>query len=359
MNRQTLTRLLGLAVITVVGGSYIAFEAVGVHVLSPPYRVTVHLQAAGGIYPEAAVTYRGADVGRVRALHLHPDGVSVVVAINHGVRIPATATASVKEMTAAAEQYLDLVPPDDKPPYLRNGSVIGVERTTVPVSVGQLLNTVNTLVDGLNAGDLNTVSTALAQGLRGAGPDLRTIISDSHALVQALQDAAPATAQTITAGATVLQTAQATSQDFAAFTTDLDAISRQLVRSNGDLVKLMTNGDAATAELSPLISATAAPTDDLVANAATVTQIAFADNPAVRAMFQVLPVLAQNIAATSANGQIRFQLLFNDRNTVCPYTNQMAEPTALVATADLTRNCATSAPDLLQRGAATAPSPQG
>jgi hypothetical protein len=50
-------------------------------------------------------------------------------------------------------------------------------------------------------------------------------------------------------------------------------------------------------------------------------------------------------------------LTFNYRNTVCPYTSTMAEPTTLVALADLTRNCATQAPDLLQRGADKAPVP--
>ena len=353
------TRLLALLVITALGVYYIAFDVLSVHVLTQPYQVRVDLASAGGVYTDAAVTYRGVEVGKVGALHLHPNEVVADLEINHGIKIPANVTARVKELTAAAEQYMDLVPANADPPYLTAGSVIPMSRTSVPVSVGQLLDTVNALVESLHASDLNTISSSLAQGLQNAGPDLRSIITDSQTLLAALQQAVPGTVQAITAGNTVLQAAKNINADFATFTANLDLLSQQLSTSNSDLVQLLGNGAAASASLVQLLDSTAAATQGFIDGLSTVTGTAYQNNGAVQAMFQVLPVFANDIAATSTGGQIRFQLLFNDRNTVCPYTTQMLEPTTLVATADLTRSCTISAPDLLQRGASAAPPPAG
>lgn len=357
MSRSVLSRLIALLVVTAAGFYYIAFDAVGIKIGAQPYTVHVMLPAAGGIYQDASVTYRGVSVGKVSGVHLQPGGVTVDLAINHGVKIPANARASVRELTAAAEQYMDLVPPNTDPPYLQAGSVIPENRTSIPTSVGTLLNTVNALVNSLHASDLNTLSKALAEGLQGAGADLRSLIVDGKTLLQALQSAVPGTIQLIDAGHTVLSTFNDTSGEFAQFSANLNLLSQQVANSNSDLIALLNNGATASDTLSQFLTATSSSAATLINKLALVTNVTFQREPAFRALFQVLPLFATNVASTTSNGQIRFELTFNYRNTVCPYTSTMAEPTTLVALADLTRNCATQAPDLLQRGADKAPAP--
>lgn len=357
MNRSVLSRIIALLVITVAGAYYIAFDAVGVKIGAQPYTVHVHLRAAGGIYQDASVTYRGVSVGKVSGVHLQPNQVVVDLAINHGVQIPANATASVRELTAAAEQYMDLVPPNTDPPFLHNNSTITQDRTSIPISVGELLNTVNALVNSLHASDLNTLSKAFAQGLQGAGADLRSLIVDGKALLTALQSAVPGTIQLIDAGHSVLSTFNDTSTEFAQFSANLNVLSRQVAQSNNDLILLLQHGAAASDTLTRFLTNNSTSTVGLLKNLANVSNVTFQREPAFRALFQVLPVFATNVASTTTNGQIRFELTFNYRNTVCPYTTTMAEPTTLVALADLTRNCAVQAPDLLQRGADKAPAP--
>lgn len=354
-----MARMIALAVVVVAGLYYILFDAIGITVFSQPYRVSVIMPAAGGIYSQAYVTYRGVEVGRVSSLHLERNRVVVHLAIDHGVRIPASVDAHVKELTAAAEQYMDLVPTANHPPYLHAGSVIPESRTTVPVSIGHLLANLNSLVDSLHASDLNTVATALAQGLQNAGPDLRSMIIDSRELLQSLQQAEPSTVQLIDSGNTVLNTALNTSGDFSQYSQDLNLLSQQLVQSNSDLKALFNNGAAATSSISQLLSATTGATVGVVDGFSAATNVAYQRQPAVQTLFQVLPLFANDVAATASGGHVHFEILFNDKNTVCPYTSQMAEPTSLVATADLNRNCSTQAPDLLQRGADKAPAPPG
>jgi virulence factor Mce-like protein len=242
---------------------------------------------------------------------------------------------------------------------VHSGSIIPEDRTTVPVPVGTLLNTLNTLVGSLHASDLNTLSKALATGLQDAGGDLHSIIVDGNTLVTALQSAIPGTEQLIDAGNVDLSTFNGTSNEFLQFSANLNALSQQLAQSNSDLVAFLQNGSAAGQTLDQFLTQTADPTVSLINNLSSATSVAYARQPAIKALFQVLPLFAHDVAMVTTGGQIRFELTFNYKNTVCPYTSQMAEPTTLVALADLTRNCSNDAPDLLQRGADKAPPPQG
>jgi phospholipid/cholesterol/gamma-HCH transport system substrate-binding protein len=359
VTRGLLVRILVLIAVTLLGAWYIAFEAVGVVIINRPLTVRVDLPQAGGIYTNAYVTYRGVEVGKVTRLTLEPNMVVVSLAIRHGEKIPADSDASVRELTAAGEQYMDLVPRNTDPPYLTAGSVIPEDHTSIPVSVGQLLNTVDALVNSLPAGDLNTVTSALAQGLQGAGDDLRSIIVDGRTLLEALQSASTGTAQVIDAGNTVLNTFNATSNYFAQFSANLNSLSAQVAASNADLTKLLQNGSAGTAALERFLTANSASTASLLQNLATVTDVSFQRSPAFQALFEVLPLFATDIASTSSGGQLRFELNFNYSQPICSYTGILAQPNAVVPVAGLTGNCNTENPNLLQRGADKAPPPLG
>lgn len=360
MSRSILARLIALLVITVAGVYYIAFDAVSVHVINKPYHINVVLPSAGGIYPDAYVTYRGVEVGKVSSLQLEQNDVVAVLAINHGTRIPSDVTASVRELTAAAEQYMDLVPAGAHPPgqWLRAGSVIPEDRTSIPVTVGTLLNTLNSLVDSLSATDLNTLTSALATGLRDAGGDLHSIIVNGHTLVSALQSAIPGTASLINAGNTVLSTFNATSGDFAAFSSNLDALSAQVKASNAALVGLLQNGAAAGSSLNAFLSRYGSPTVALINDLAASTNVAYQRQDAVRALFEVLPLFATDVSETVSGGQLHFSIDFNTADPVCAYTPMLPQPTQVVTSAaNLTGGCTTVAPNMLQRGADKAPPP--
>ncbi len=360
MSRSILARLIALLVITVAGGYYIAFDAVGVHVIDQPYHISVVLPSAGGIYQDAYVTYRGVEVGKVSSLRLEQNDVIAVLAINHGTRIPSNVTASVRQLTAAAEQYMDLVPAGNDPPstWLRPGAVIPEDRTSIPVSVGTLLNSVNSLVSSLNPQDVNTLSSALATGLRDAGGDLHSIIANGDTLVSALQSAIPGTNQLINAGNSVLSTFNATGNDFAQFSANLNALSAQVKSSNSALVALLRNGGTAGATLNGFLAKYGSPTVGLIDSLSASTDVAYQRQDAIRALFEVLPLFATDVSETVSGGQVHFQVDFNSADPVCAYTPMLPQPTQVVnSTANLTGGCTTVAPNLLQRGADKAPPP--
>ena len=96
MTRDLKARLIALLVVVLLGVYYITFDAVGIKIINGPYLIHVDLANAGSIYPDASVTYRGVAIGKVTALHLHPNLVVADLAIDHGVKIPANVTAHGK-----------------------------------------------------------------------------------------------------------------------------------------------------------------------------------------------------------------------------------------------------------------------
>src|SRR5207248_7823166 len=114
-------------------GNYVGFRLPG---QGGPYTVRMTLPRTGGIFTNAEVTERGVTVGRVGPMTLTPGGVEVQLKINHGTKIPQDVHATVANLSAVGEQYVDLEPQVDlgsNPHLLGNGSTIPASATTIPL----------------------------------------------------------------------------------------------------------------------------------------------------------------------------------------------------------------------------------
>ena len=99
--------------------------------------ITLKLPAAGGLYRFSNVSYRGVQVGEVTALKLTPNDAEATLSIGGSLEIPVNLQAEVRSVSAVGEQYVDLRPRTDSPPYLHDGSVIAMRDTTIPQWVGR------------------------------------------------------------------------------------------------------------------------------------------------------------------------------------------------------------------------------
>ena len=113
LTRTVRTRLvvfavISIAILTITSLFYIRLpQLLGFE----QYDVTADFADATGLYENAIVTYRGAQVGRVDAVNLKANGVQVVLQMDDGTHVPADSTATVHSTSAIGEQYIDLVPP--------------------------------------------------------------------------------------------------------------------------------------------------------------------------------------------------------------------------------------------------------
>lgn len=356
MKRALLPRLLALLVVILVGGYYILVSVLNFSIGKAPFDVTLQLPRAGGIYTSADVTYRGVGVGTVTGIDVQADGVAVTLQLDHGTRIPTDVDASVRQLSAIGEQYVDLVPASSGGPVLTAGSVIPADRATVPLPIGTALNSLGSLLDSLNEQDVATVQKFLTTGFSGTGPALRTLITSSQQLTQALAAAQPQTAALILDGTPVLTTLNDTNQQFADYTRNLNELTAQFKASDADLRALIAKGGPATAQLAALLARTRADIAGTVAGLGSGSEAVLQNQPQVQEMFRMLPIVALDLRDVTRGDTVRGSIALNGGRTVCSYLVPSAVPLPDERTTavDLDNSCGRTAPDLLQRGAPAA-----
>jgi len=70
----------------------------------------------------------------------------------------------------------------DSGPYLKDGSVIQADNTTIPQAVGPMLDQVSALINSIPKDRLSDLLDESYKGLNGAGDDLRSLADSSSKL---------------------------------------------------------------------------------------------------------------------------------------------------------------------------------
>lgn len=162
-------------------------------------QVTAYFAETIGVYPGSTVRVLGVPVGTVNSVT--PDGtkVRVVMTLNSGVAVPASASALVVAPSVVADRYIQLTPAYTGGPQLTDGAVIPVTRTAVPVEVDQVYSSLAELASALSAankpsaanggsknGALSEAIKTGAANLTGNGADLRAMITEFSGLSRTL-----------------------------------------------------------------------------------------------------------------------------------------------------------------------------
>ncbi len=184
-----LSRLVRIQLIVFAIASLIGLSLMVVRYLQLPtlmgighIKVTLELPAAGGLYRFSNVTYRGVQVGKVTDITV-VDGKRVNATLSlDSSTIPADASAHVRSMSAAGEQYVDLQPLNESGPYLRDGSVITLPHTTIPQRAGPMLDQLSALVDSIPKDRLGNLLDETFKGFDGAGYDFGSLLDSSATL---------------------------------------------------------------------------------------------------------------------------------------------------------------------------------
>ncbi len=149
--------------------------------------VTLELPATGGLYRFSNVTYRGVQLGKVTSVGLTPTGAKATLSLSTSPKVPADLIAEVHSVSAVGEQYVDLRPRTDSPPYLQDGSVIAVRDTTIPQAVGPMLDQVSALVGSIPKTKLGQLLDESFQGFNGSGYDLGSLFDSTSEIARLLQ----------------------------------------------------------------------------------------------------------------------------------------------------------------------------
>ncbi|GGL17955.1 virulence factor Mce [Nocardia jinanensis] len=251
--------------------------------------VAVELPEAGGLYRFGNVTYRGIQVGKVTRVDLTEDGVRAVLAIDGSHRIPADLTAEVRSVSAVGEQYVDLLPRTDSPPYLYDGATIERRDTEIPQPVGPMLDRLSALVGTIPKDDLRRLLDEMFAGVHGASDDLDSLLSSAEKLTATMNGVGDST-RTLVEDAVPLLDSQVQSADAIRIWTRATAnVTGQLVADDPQLRTLLHSGPGFAGEVSQLLDSLQLTLPVLLSNLTSVGQLAVTYNAGLEQLLVLLP----------------------------------------------------------------------
>jgi phospholipid/cholesterol/gamma-HCH transport system substrate-binding protein len=276
LSRRIWTQLAILASVTVISIAVMAFGFVKVPALLGVgrYTVTVDLPASGGLYPTSVVNYRGSEIGSVKSVDVTSDGVRAVLSLKSGVPVPADLTAAVHSRSAVGEQFLELTPRSGAGPKLRDGDVITVGKTQVPVDIGFLLDATNRALQAIPQDNLHTVVDEASKAVAGLGPELSRLVDGGTALAIDAGKTSDTFSRLIDEWPPVANSQVKTSDSIATWARRVNSISGQLKAQDGAVADLLNVGGPALSEGTALFDRLAPTLPVLLANLVTVGKIA-------------------------------------------------------------------------------------
>jgi phospholipid/cholesterol/gamma-HCH transport system substrate-binding protein len=314
IERTAKLQVLVFVVVSVLGVAYVGLRYVGIgeRLLGGSYRVYVEMAHAGGLFPNAPVTYRGVPVGRVTAVDLHGGGVRADVRIRRSIAVPDDLRAVVSQRSAVGEQYLDLRPARDTGPYLRDGSVIPRDRTGIPLAPETLLANLDALVGSVNPADLTVVIDELGAAFEGNEQALGRILDAGDALLADANAALPETVTLIRDGRTVLTTQADSAQALRRWAAGLAQLAATMRAADPDLRRLLTTGPPAAAELAALLRGLEPAIGTLLGNLITVNGIATRRLAGIEQILVTYPLtVAGGFTVTPGDGTAHLGLVIN------------------------------------------------
>ena len=316
LTRATWLKLITFAVLSVVVIAYtgIRYANLGRYLgLRGYYVVKLDLADAGGIFPNADVSYRGVPVGRVGALTLTAAGVQADLDISDSApRIPADLQAAVADLSAVGEQYVDLRPRTSQGPYLTDGSVIPQHDTQLPLPVTSLLVSINNLATSIPLGSLRTVVDQLGTAFQDQGSDLQQLLDGSSQLVRSAAANVPQTTRLIGAARTVLRTQYQETSALNSFARSARLLARRLAASDSDLRKLIVDAPRAASQVAGLLTDNDPGLGVMLANLLTTASLTITRQSALEELLTALPaaVAAGSTVITSKGARFGLALTF-------------------------------------------------
>lgn len=362
IRRTVWLQLVAFVVISAAVALYLGIGILRLPVFTQPFTVSMVTAETGGLFPNALVTYRGVEVGKVASVELvKGEGVRTRMAIAGDVEVPDDLVADISAFSAIGEQYVNLEPTRAGPPYLQDGDVIGTADTRLPPQPAAVLADLDAFLGTLDTEALAVVVGELGQTFDGLASTLQQVLDSTQRITGALQDTLPETVGVIQDGGTVLDGQLGQQGSIRSFADDLEALSAQLVESDPDLRRLFVTGTEVTEELQLLLDdPTRAALAVLLGNLITTNEVLVARIPALQQLAIVLPDSLSSITTLVGDGNALPIDVFFDDVERCDYGTPEVPPEQSAADPPppfVDQRCPSSAG--LVRGARNAPRPPG
>ena len=292
LSRFVRIQLIIFTIASVIGIGVMAVGYLQVPTLLGLGRITVRLDlpAAGGLYRFSNVTYRGVEVGKVTDVTVvGGKRVEATLSLDTSPKIPANLVARIRSASAVGEQYVDLQPSRDEPPYLRDGSVIEMEQTRLPQDVGPMLDRLNALVETIPKDKLGPLLDESFAAFNGAGYDIGSLIDSGTTITRDLNRVADQTRTLIDDSGPLLDAQAATADSTRQWARGVAGITDQLTENDARFRTLLRDGPDFAREVTNLLDQVKPTLPVLLANLTTVGQVLLTYNKSVEQLLVLFP----------------------------------------------------------------------
>lgn len=199
------------------------------------------------------VRVAGVRVGTVSGVELRPDNL-VTVAFDAASTVPLTSgtRAAVRYLNLVGDRYLELVDSPGSTRILPPNSVIPVDRTSPALDLDLLLGGLKPVVQGLNARDVNALTSSLLQIMQGQEGAIESLLSKTSSFSNTLADNGQVVEQVIDNLKELLATLDAEGDNFSATIDRLEQLVSGLAKDRdpiGEAIEALNQGTASVAGL--------------------------------------------------------------------------------------------------------------
>lgn len=288
-----------VAVVLLVAG---AIGAVTVALSAPPsHTITAEFAAAPGLYDGNDVDVLGIQVGRVISVQAGPRFVTVRMAIDNSVPLPADASAVLMAPEVVSDRFVQIGPAYVSGPTLAAGSVIPTSRTAIPESVDDVVDTLDELAtqlgpNGANkSGALSSLIHQLAVDLGPNGQDFHQAVVNFSQALGALSANAPALAGTLDNLGQLSQALADNSSQYESFAANLAQVGQVLAADRSDVTQTMQSLSNLFTNLASFIDDDGAELGSSIANLRTFAGALASQQAALAQAYDLAPLSLQNL----------------------------------------------------------------
>ncbi|WP_299572453.1 MCE family protein [uncultured Williamsia sp.] len=251
--RKTAAALLVVAVLV---GAY-----VGYRVVEAPMKVTAYFGSTTSIYVGDAVTVAGVTVGKIDSITPRGTQNEIVMSVDHGVKIPAGASAVIISRSLIAARSVQFTPSyTGTGPTMRSGATIPRERTAVPVEWDEVKTQLKRLADTLGpqgddaTGTLSRFIDSAGTALAGNGDKLRGALTELAQSSKILSDKSSDIGSTIAALQTFVSALKGSTQQISSLQANLGSLTSTISAGSSDLDGALRNLATASTEVQAFIA---------------------------------------------------------------------------------------------------------
>lgn len=199
------------------------------------------------------VRVAGIRVGSVSGVELQSDN-QVIVTFDAASDIPLTSgtRAAVRYLNLVGDRYLELLDSPGSTRILPPDSVIPVDRTSPALDLDLLLGGLKPVVQGLNARDVNALTSSLLQIMQGQEGAIESLLTKTSSFSNTLADNGQVVEQVIDNLKELLATLDAEGDNFSATLDRLEELASGLAQDRdpiGEAIEALNQGTASVASL--------------------------------------------------------------------------------------------------------------